>query len=100
MVVRGDEIWQYGTGFHSRHGDRKARRRKGDGIIYRYVHRVDGFVSLDFGLEGGKCLTAPVKVDGGRLRVNVDTGAQAICKSALPMWMENRSPASASKNAT
>jgi hypothetical protein len=75
MVVRGDEIWQYGTGFHSRHGDMDARRRKTDGVIYRYAQRVDGFVSLDFGLLGGTCVTAPVKADGERLLVNVDTGA-------------------------
>jgi hypothetical protein len=74
LVVRGDEIWQYGTGLHSRHGDRESRKVRTDGVIYRYVQRVDGFVSLDFGDEG-KCVTAPVKVDGGRLLLNVDTGA-------------------------
>lgn len=75
LVVRGDEIWQYGTGFHSRHGDMEARKRKTDGVIYRYVQRVDGFVSLDFDAAGGRCVTASVKVDGPRLLLNVDTGA-------------------------
>ncbi|MBI5393781.1 MAG: hypothetical protein HZA91_00640 [Verrucomicrobia bacterium] len=75
MVVRGDEIWQYGTGFHSRHGDKAAREKRTDGVIYRYVQRVDGFVSLDFDDAGGRCVTAPVKVDGPRLLLNVDTGA-------------------------
>ncbi|MFA7006010.1 MAG: hypothetical protein WC429_18345, partial [Verrucomicrobiia bacterium] len=75
LVVRGDEIWQYGTGFHSKHGDVEARKRKTDGVIYRYVQRVDGFVSLDFDVAGGRCVTAPVKVDGSRLLFNVDTGA-------------------------
>lgn len=75
LIVRGDEIWQYGTGFHSRHGDVEARKRKTDGVIYRYVQRVDGFVSLDFEAAEGKCVTAPVKVDGARLLLNVDTGA-------------------------
>ncbi|MCX6908762.1 MAG: hypothetical protein NTY01_12060 [Verrucomicrobia bacterium] len=75
MVVRGDEIWQYGTGFHSKHGDVEARKRKTDGVIYRYVQRVDGFVSLDFDAAGGRCVTAPVKVDGARLLLNADTGA-------------------------
>ena len=75
LVVRGDEIWQYGTGFHSKHGDKEARQKKTDGVIYRYVQRVDGFVSLDFDDAGGKCVTAPVKVDGPRLLLNVDTGA-------------------------
>ncbi|MCX6898916.1 MAG: hypothetical protein NT105_09465 [Verrucomicrobia bacterium] len=75
LVVRGDEIWQYGTGFYSKHGDVEARKRKTDGVIYRYVQRVDGFVSLDFDAAGGRCVTAPVKVDGSRLLLNVDTGA-------------------------
>jgi hypothetical protein len=71
--VRGDEIWQYGPAFHSKHGDVEARKRKTDGVIYRYVQRVDGFVSLDFDAAGGRCVTAPVKVDGTRLLLNVDT---------------------------
>lgn len=73
LVIRGDELWQYGTGFHSRHGDMEARKRKTDGVIYRYVQRLDGFVSLDFDNAGGCCVTAPVKVDGPRLLLNVDT---------------------------
>lgn len=75
LVVRGDEIWQYGTGFQSRHGDREARKLRTDGIIYRYVQRLDGFVSLDFEADGGRCVTAPVKVDGPLLALNLDTAA-------------------------
>jgi hypothetical protein len=75
LVIRGDELWQYGTGFHSKHGDVEARKKKTDGVIYRYVQRVDGFVSLDFDAAGGRCVTAPVKVDGSRLSLNVDTSA-------------------------
>ncbi len=75
MVVRGDEIWQYGTGFHSHHGDVEARMAKTDGVIQRYVQRVDGFVSLDFANPGGRAVTAPVKVEGPSLLLNIDTGA-------------------------
>jgi hypothetical protein len=75
LVVRGDEIWQYGPAFHSKHGDVEARKRKTDGVIYRYVQRVDGFVSLDFDATGGRCVTAPVKVGGSHLLLNLDTGA-------------------------
>jgi hypothetical protein len=73
MAVRGDEIWQYGTGLRTRHGDFEARKLRTDGVIYRYVQRVDGFVSLDFDADGGECSTVPVKVDGPSLRLNVDT---------------------------
>jgi hypothetical protein len=75
LVVRGEEIWQYGASFHSRHGDVEARRRKTDGVIHRYVQRLDGFVSLDFGDDEGRCVTAAVKADGVHLLLNVDTGA-------------------------
>ncbi len=75
LVVRGDELWQYGTGFHLTHGDKPGREREGDGTIYRYVHRVDGFVSLDFARGSGEAVTAPVKVSGPKLLLNLDGGA-------------------------
>jgi len=75
MAVRGDEIWQYGVGLRSRHGDMADRKRQTDGVIIRYVQRVDGFVALEFDLEGGRAVTAPVKIDGSRLVLNLDTGA-------------------------
>jgi len=73
VIVRGEQLWQYGTGFHSRHGDLNARQTKTDGVIYRYVQRVDGFVSLDFDAKGGRAVTAAVTVDGPRLALNLDT---------------------------
>lgn len=72
LVVRGDELWQYGTGFYSIHGEIESRKHKTDGIIFRYVQRVDGFVSLDFDAKGGRAVTAPVKVDGAQLYLNLD----------------------------
>lgn len=75
LIVRGEEIWQYGVGLQSRHGDREAHQRKTDGAIYRYVQRVDGFVSLDFAAGGGRCVTGPVTVEGARLLLNVDPTA-------------------------
>jgi hypothetical protein len=83
MVVRGDGIWQYGTGFHSKHGDVAARKRQTDGVIYRYVQRVDGFVSLDFGNENGRATTAPVKVATDRMFLNVDTAALGSVRIGL-----------------
>jgi len=74
MVIRGDEIWQYGPAFRTDHGEPLKRRRTGDGVIYRYVQRLDGFVALEFGPSPGHCLTKPVRVDGGRLFVNARVG--------------------------
>ena len=75
LIVRGDEIWQYGTEFETVHGDVEARKKKGDGAIVRYVLRVDGFVSLDTGNREGKGRTKAVKVSGSKLLLNLDTGA-------------------------
>ena len=75
LVVRGDEIWQYGTRFRTTHGDKPGRLQQTDGSIYRFVQRVDGFVSLDTGNDVGTARTAPVKVTGRRLLLNLATGA-------------------------
>ncbi|TDU64589.1 hypothetical protein EI77_04040 [Prosthecobacter fusiformis] len=83
LVVRGDELWQYGTGFYSIHGDSESRKQKADGLIFRYVQRVDGFVSLDFEAEGGRAMTAPVKVDGSQLALNVDTSVLGTLRAGL-----------------
>lgn len=83
LVVRGDEIWQYATGLRSRHGDREARQKRTDGIISRYVQRVDGFVSLDFDAAGGYGRTQSVKVEAARLSLNLDTGALGSLRVGL-----------------
>ena len=82
MIIRGDEIWQYSAGFHTRHGDVEGRKENGDGAIYRYVQRLDGFVSMDFGPKGGRCVSEPVTVEGAQLAVNVDTAAMGELKVA------------------
>ncbi|MBI5693827.1 MAG: hypothetical protein HZC55_27445 [Verrucomicrobia bacterium] len=75
FVIRGDEIWHYGTGYRTTHGDTPGRQRQADGAVFRWVQRVDGFVSLDTGLRLGTARTRPVRVDGRSLRLNLDTGA-------------------------
>ncbi len=83
LVIRGDEIWQYGTGFRSRHGSVEERKEQPEGVIFRHVQRLDGFVSVDFAAERGRCVTEPVKVDGSRLVLNVDTGGLGDLRVAL-----------------
>jgi hypothetical protein len=75
FVIRGDEIWHYGTGYRTTHGDTPGREKKADGTIFRWVQRVDGFVSLDTGDREGVARTLPVRVVGPRLLLNLDTGA-------------------------
>lgn len=83
MVIRGDEIWQFGTGYRTTHGNTPGRVERTDGAIYRYVQRVDGYVSLDFPSTGAHALTAPVVVDGTTLRLNLDTGALGEARVGL-----------------
>ena len=83
LIVRGDEIWQYGTGYRGRHGAVEERKLKPEGAIYRHVQRLDGFVSLDTGNAPGRARTVPVTVEGGKLVLNVDTGALGRLRVAL-----------------
>lgn len=83
MVVRGDEIWQYGTRFRTTHGDVAGRKAQPDGGIYRFVQRIDGFVSADFAAGGGECRTIPVSIDGSSLMLNFDAGALGYLKVGL-----------------
>ena len=83
MAVRGDELWQWGTEYRTRHGDREGRKVKTDGSIYRYVQRVDGFVSLDFDALDARCTTDAVTIDGERLLLNVDTAALGTLRVGL-----------------
>jgi hypothetical protein len=83
LVVRGDEIWQYGTEFESEHGDVAARQKKTDGVIVRWVQRVDGFVSANTGDDEGTLRSAAVTVTGGNLLLNLDTGALGELRVAL-----------------
>jgi hypothetical protein len=39
------------------------------------VQRLDGFISADAAFMGGELTTVPIAFEGGRLRLNVDTGA-------------------------
>jgi hypothetical protein len=91
LVHRGDELWQYGAAFHSRHGDVAGRIKRTDGFIYRYVQRVDGFVSADFHTADARCITEPVEIDGSRLYLNVDSGALGTLRVAL-VDAETREP--------
>ncbi|MEB2345739.1 MAG: hypothetical protein OZ948_13485 [Deltaproteobacteria bacterium] len=74
MVRRGDEIWQYSytrSSYHSPHGAAPHPP-----VLHRLVQRLDGFVSADAPYEREALLvTHPLRFAGGRLVLNVDTGA-------------------------
>lgn len=83
IAVRGNELWQYGMTLKLAHGPAAHKDRSFDGSIYRYVQRLDGFVSVDFDPAGGKFVSAPVVVEGPRLRLNVDTAALGSLRVGL-----------------
>ncbi len=75
----GDELWVYYFGSNSDHSSRldPAAKTKANGIS-RAVMRLDGFVSADFDYSGGALITAPIRFQGSRLELNLDTGAGGV----------------------
>jgi hypothetical protein len=75
MVRRGDEIWQYcfsEVRYHS------AWTRDDENVraVYRFVQRLDGFVSADTPYDReGTLITRPFTFTGNRLELNIDTDA-------------------------
>lgn len=79
MVRRGDEIWQYFYGQEEYHSPAK-RNPAGNGV-YRAVQRLDGFVSADAPYEReGRIVTRPFTFEGGRLMLNINTGAMGFAQ--------------------
>ena len=75
MLQRGDQLWQYATGYRTAHGDIPDRQKNPDGVILHLVQRLDGFVSADTDYHGGTLTTGPVNCAGDHLILNLDTGA-------------------------
>jgi hypothetical protein len=76
IVRRGNELWQYvgghdgnGIGYHSAFG------KKGPWPLIRLVQRLDGFAAAEAAYTGGTLKTRPLKFQGNRLKLNIDTGA-------------------------
>jgi len=75
MVVRGDEVWQYGTVRFTEHGGALYGGVEHEGSYFdrlvRLVQRLDGFVSLDAKTAIGTAVTRPLIFSGTRLTLNV-----------------------------
>lgn len=75
----GDELWIYYGGSNLSHGDdayalppeEVEAQGKGSAIGLAKL-RLDGFVSLDAGPDGGTLLTKPLTFEGDRLRINAN----------------------------
>ncbi|MDO8540876.1 MAG: LamG-like jellyroll fold domain-containing protein [Opitutaceae bacterium] len=73
LVRRGRQLWQYSY-TRSTYHDAYEKATQPD-TIHRLVQRVDGFVSADAPYTGGAFTTKPLRFQGNRLRLNVDTDA-------------------------
>jgi hypothetical protein len=74
----GDELWVYYFGSNMDHGSRGDPERATLSVISRAIMRVDGFVSADFDYTGGTLITPPIRFQGSRLELNLDTGAGGL----------------------
>lgn len=76
-VRMGGELWVYYFGTNHDHAGRLDPDAPGGAIqtgISRAVMRADGFVSADFDYAGGSLITPPIRFEGSRLELNLDTG--------------------------
>jgi hypothetical protein len=74
LIVRGDEVWQYGTVRFTEHGGALYGGVEHEGgyfdSLLRLVQRLDGFVSLDAGAKTGTVTTKPLVFSGKSLSLN------------------------------
>ncbi len=82
MIRRGHEIWQYvfvDADYHT-----SAVPRDFDRAIYRLVQRYDGFVSIDSPYGSyGTVVTRPIRVEGSKLVLNINTDAHGYAIVSL-----------------
>jgi hypothetical protein len=74
LTRSGNDLYLYYTAHDVTHGAYVARGFLG-GIISRARYRLDGFMSLDAGYEGGEFTTPPLERGGDRLDLNFDGSA-------------------------
>ncbi|HVE40676.1 MAG TPA: LamG domain-containing protein [Planctomycetota bacterium] len=74
MIRRGDQLWQFGTVRFTEHAGALYGGVEHEGGIHdrflRLTQRLDGFVALQAGPEGGSAWTRPLTFKGNRLRIN------------------------------
>ena len=93
MIRRGRELHQYFVGWPHTHNrpvkwdrdleDRAASRERDLGGIYRATSRLDGFVALVAGNEGGTATTPPLRIAGDRLILNIHTAGSGEATVAV-----------------
>ncbi len=78
-IQMGEELWFYYTGIDVRYRPNTPNiNDEFHGAIHLGRLRLDGFVSLRAGIEGGIIETRAVKFEGGRIYVNTDAAQGGI----------------------
>ena len=79
-VVVGDQLWLYYTAITTTHGGYVPKKEI---TIALAKWRLDGFVSLQAGRDGGVVETVPLQFSGSRLQVNADAAGGSLTVSLL-----------------
>ena len=81
LVVRGNEIWQYSNSYRSTHG-RGGVRYPGNAMTFRFIQRIDGFVSAD-SKDEGELITRSVPCIGNKLIMNLKVEDEGFARVGL-----------------
>ena len=79
-VIHDDEIWIYYTAITTGHGGAFPEKRI---TIGRAAWRLDRFVSLEAGKDGGMVETVPLELSGNRLVINADASKGNVVVEVL-----------------
>ncbi|MBM3728746.1 MAG: hypothetical protein FJW40_25380 [Acidobacteria bacterium] len=71
MLRRGNDLYQYYAGYRSEHNTLPPK----ESALLLAVQRLDGFVAAVASYDGGELVTPPLRFQGGRLQLNIDTSA-------------------------
>ena len=82
LIVREREIWMYYTGYDTLHGDVDIKQRTKP-VLSRVVLRKDGFTAVEADYEGGRFTTPPLRFQGDKLHLNIDTSALGLIRVEL-----------------
>ncbi len=93
IIRRGRELHQYFVGWPHTHNrpvewdrnmaDREASKQRDLGGIYCATSRLDGFVAMAAGNEGGVLTTRSFNLEGDQLRLNIDTSGTGSATVAI-----------------
>ncbi|WP_428938264.1 hypothetical protein [Fontivita pretiosa] len=89
LVRRGKRIYQYYNGTDLSHGGTRkesknvSKDRRRWGWMAAVQQRLDGFYCAQAAYEGGQFITPPIRFQGSRLVLNIDTSAAGSARVAI-----------------